>query len=98
MLTRLRLNTLMATHGTIYPLTVDHTSPQVPVYFMNHNAVRIQGSLVGGREDIKQLLEFASRHKIRPTIMKFPLTAEGMEDAMEKLNTGKIRYRAVLSN
>jgi len=42
------------------------------------------------------MLEFAARHGIRPMIEEFPMTVEGITEAMGKLEGGKLRYRAVL--
>ena len=43
------------------------------------------------------MLEFAARHNIRPMIQQFPMSVEGIEEAVGKLKEGKLRYRAVLS-
>jgi D-arabinose 1-dehydrogenase-like Zn-dependent alcohol dehydrogenase len=45
---------------------------------------------------LKAMLEFAAKHDIKPTIEKFPLTKQGVIDAMQKLRDGKVRYRGVL--
>ena len=42
------------------------------------------------------MLEFAARHDIRPIIERFPLSKTGVEESMQKLRDGKVRYRAVL--
>jgi len=41
-------------------------------------------------------LAFAALHNIKPVSEKFPLTGEGIEDALDKLEKGTIRYRGVL--
>ncbi|PYH92145.1 alcohol dehydrogenase [Aspergillus ellipticus CBS 707.79] len=87
---------LMATHGSIYPLTVAFEPAPVPMLGLVFRGVRIQGSLVASRQSIRSLLEFAARKNITPTIMKFPLTTEGIEEAMQTLRDGKMRYRGVL--
>lgn len=86
----------MDTKGTIYPLTVSQSETPVPFWPMNTRGVRIQGSLVASRHNLLELLEFCNRKKIRPTIMKFPMTPDGIEEAMLKLRNGEIKYRAVL--
>ncbi|KAG0154692.1 hypothetical protein PDIDSM_260 [Penicillium digitatum] len=91
-----KLMRLMDTKGTIYPLTVSMADTPVPFLPMNFRGVRIQGSLVASRQDLRELLEFCNRKKIKPTIMKFPLTPAGVEEAMQKLRNGQIKYRAVL--
>ncbi|KAE8379557.1 chaperonin 10-like protein [Aspergillus bertholletiae] len=87
---------LMDTNGSIYPLTVAFEPAPVPMLDVLFKGVRIQGSLVASRKGIRTLLEFVARHKIVPTIMTFPLTAEGIEEAMQTLRDGKMRYRGVL--
>ena len=42
------------------------------------------------------MLNFAALHGIMPVIQEFPLTLEGIEEAIGKLEKGRIRYRAVL--
>jgi D-arabinose 1-dehydrogenase-like Zn-dependent alcohol dehydrogenase len=86
----------MDIHGTIYPLTVDFKPSAVPLLYMNIKGIRIQGSLVASRKSLKTLLQFAAEKKIEPTLMKFPLNEAGIEDAMQTLREGKMRYRGVL--
>lgn len=43
-----------------------------------------------------KMLRFAAQHKIKPIVQEFPMTVEGIEDAMDKLEKGLIRYRAVI--
>lgn len=90
------LISLMDTKGTIYPLTVTLTETLVPFLPMNLRGVRIQGSLVASRQDLRELIEFCNRKGIRPTIVKFPMTPEGISEAMQRLRNGDIKYRAVL--
>ena len=45
---------------------------------------------------VNEMLSFAARHKIRPIIEEFPMTLEGINEAMDKLAAGKMRYRGVL--
>ncbi|KAJ5267609.1 Polyketide synthase enoylreductase [Penicillium angulare] len=87
---------LMDVHGSIYPLTVDFAPSPVPMLQMNMKGLRIQGSLVASRKTLRSLLQFAADKKIVPTTMKFSLNKEGVEEAMETLRQGKMRYRGVL--
>jgi D-arabinose 1-dehydrogenase-like Zn-dependent alcohol dehydrogenase len=86
----------MDIHGSIYPLTVDLAPSPVPLLFLNLKGVRIQGSLVASRHSLRSLVQFAAKKNITPTTMEFPLTADGVEEAMETLRNGKMRYRGVL--
>jgi D-arabinose 1-dehydrogenase-like Zn-dependent alcohol dehydrogenase len=86
----------MDIHGAIYPLTVDFAPSPVPLLAMNLKGVRIQGSLVASRRSLRSLVQFAAEKKIVPTTMKFSMDSEGIEEAMQTLRDGKMRYRGVL--
>ncbi|KXG51323.1 uncharacterized protein PGRI_093350 [Penicillium griseofulvum] len=88
---------LMATHGTIYPLTVSLTPVSIPMTLMIDNGLRIQGSLVASSHDIREMLHFCAENDLAPVIERFPLSNEGVQEAIEALNTQSIRYKAVLS-
>lgn len=87
---------LMDVRGTIYPLTVEFAPSSVPLLSMNFKAIRIQGSLVASRHTLRSLIKFAAEKKIKPTTMTFPLSKDGVENAMNTLRNGKMRYRGVL--
>jgi D-arabinose 1-dehydrogenase-like Zn-dependent alcohol dehydrogenase len=42
------------------------------------------------------MLNFAAHNHIHPVVEKFDFTEQGFAQALEKLNTGKLRYRGVL--
>ena len=42
------------------------------------------------------MLDFAARHKVEPTTEFFPMSK--INDAFEHLESGKARYRIVLTN
>ncbi|KAE9393520.1 GroES-like protein [Gymnopus androsaceus JB14] len=44
-----------------------------------------------------KMLEFADRNNVKPMIEKFPMSEEGINEAIQKLKDGKIRYRVMLS-
>ncbi|KAJ6005102.1 hypothetical protein N7540_012901 [Penicillium herquei] len=87
---------LMDAMGSIYPLTVDFAPSPVPMLSLNMRGIRVQGSLVASRQSLRSLVQFAADKKIVPTTMKFPLNKEGIEEAMETLRQGRMRYRGVL--
>lgn len=45
---------------------------------------------------VREMIEFAGLHGIKLIIEEFPMTVEGITEAMEKLKAGKMRYRGVL--
>ncbi|KAH8423055.1 NAD(P)-dependent alcohol dehydrogenase [Aspergillus melleus] len=87
---------LMDSPSSIYPLTATFEPSAIPTLQLCFQGIRIQGSLVASRHSIRALLEFASKKKIVPTTQTFPLTGEGIEEAMQVLRDGKMRYRGVL--
>jgi uncharacterized zinc-type alcohol dehydrogenase-like protein len=56
----------------------------------------VGGSPLGSPATIASMLDFAARHGIAPQIETFPMSR--VNDAMEKLRSGKPRYRIVLEN
>ena len=55
----------------------------------------ISGSPVGSPVNIARMLEFAVRHDVKPVIETFPF--EQVNEAMERLRSGKAHYRIVLT-
>jgi uncharacterized zinc-type alcohol dehydrogenase-like protein len=56
----------------------------------------IGGSPLGSPATMATMLEFAARHSIEPVTETFPMSK--VNDALEKLHTGKPRFRLVLEN
>jgi D-arabinose 1-dehydrogenase-like Zn-dependent alcohol dehydrogenase len=87
----------MAPGATIHPLSVDEGNFSIPYMPMLATGLTIQGSIVASRYIHNRMLEFAALHKISPIIEKFPMTEEGINEAMDKLGEGNIRYRGVFT-
>jgi D-arabinose 1-dehydrogenase-like Zn-dependent alcohol dehydrogenase len=87
---------ILAPRASIYPLSVDSGDLKFPYMPIIRKELTIQGSLVAARQVHRNMLEFAARHNIRPIIEQFPMTVEGITTAMDKLASGKMRYRGVL--
>ena len=56
----------------------------------------VGGSPIGGPADIVRMLDFCQRHAIEPVIEEFPISR--VNEAIERLESGKARYRVVLRN
>jgi len=82
--------------GTIYPLTIDFTPIIIPFQPFLRKEITFTASCTATPEDAKYMLEFAAKHDIRPVVEPFPLSADGVAKAIDRLNSGKLRYRAVL--
>lgn len=87
---------ILAPNAIIFPLTVAPGDFAIPHMQMVVQGLRIQGSVVAARAVHRKMLAFAALHEIKPIIMEFPLNVEGIEDAMQTLRDGKMRYRGVL--
>ena len=87
----------LAPHCTIFPLTVDGENPvNIALGPLNLRPIRIQGSAVASRTSIVKMLDFAARNNIMPIIQKYRMTVEGIEEALDVIQAGKMRYRGVL--
>ncbi|KAI7348205.1 hypothetical protein KC336_g22710, partial [Hortaea werneckii] len=71
----------------------EFTIPYMPALF---NGIRVQFSVVASRYIHQRMLDFAALHNIKPIIEKFPMNEKGIKEAMDKLENGGMRYRAVL--
>ena len=88
---------VMAPTGKIFPLTVDEGDFKIPHMGLVAAGLTIQGSVVAARSVHRHMLEFAALHSIKPIIMEFTMTEDGITDAMDTLRDGKMRYRGVLT-
>ncbi len=87
---------IMAPRSAIYPLSVSSGNLEIPYMALILQGISVQGSLVAPRNLHRQMLEFAALHQIKPIVEKFPMTEEGIKQAMDKLDRGEVYYRAVL--
>lgn len=87
---------VLASNATVYPLTFSDGDLAIPYVPLLSKGLRIQGSFCASRGAHVKMLTFAAVHRIKPITEEFPLTVEGIEEAMAKLDNGEVRYRAVL--
>lgn len=57
---------------------------------------QVSGSPTGSPTAISRMLDFCARHGIEPMVEMFPMSR--VNDALDRLRQGKVRYRAVLKN
>jgi alcohol/geraniol dehydrogenase (NADP+) len=69
---------------------------QVPAFSLILGQKSVSGSPAGSPTMIDDMLEFSARHSIAPIIETFPMSK--VNDAFERLRSGKPRYRLVLEN
>lgn len=89
---------VMAPRGKVVPLTVsfeDMTHPYAPVLT---SELSITGSVIPRRQVHREMLEFSARHKVAAWVEELPMTEEGLNTAVERLQKGDVRYRFVLKS
>ncbi|KAJ1936095.1 hypothetical protein GGF37_005745 [Kickxella alabastrina] len=82
--------------GQIVLLAVPEGHMQFSPFDFIFSEVAITGSMIGGVNIIKRTLEFAAKHNIRPIIEKYPI--DQVNEALERMDAGKARYRIVLTH
>ncbi|KAF3059491.1 alcohol dehydrogenase [Daldinia childiae] len=87
---------ILAPGAWIHPLSVDEGNFSIPYLPLLLGAITVQGSVVAPRYIHQRMLEFAALHNIKPVVQTFPMTEAGIKDAMDKLEQGKVHFRAVL--
>jgi uncharacterized zinc-type alcohol dehydrogenase-like protein len=69
---------------------------QVPAFSLILGQKSVSGSPTGSPTAIDDMLQFCARHSIAPITETFPMSK--VNDAFERLRSGKARYRLVLKN
>lgn len=87
------LNTL-APEGTMHMLGLVLEPMAIPAGSLIGGAKSVSGSPIGSPAALRQLLKFAARKNIAPQIELYPMSK--INDALERLHSGKARYRVVL--
>ncbi|TMW61697.1 hypothetical protein Poli38472_010760 [Pythium oligandrum] len=59
-------------------------------------AISIVGSLIGGIDDVKDMLKLAAEKNVRPIIQKLPMA--DANTGIQMVHEGRVRYRVVLEN
>ncbi|OFZ56286.1 MAG: alcohol dehydrogenase [Bdellovibrionales bacterium RIFOXYC1_FULL_54_43] len=68
----------------------------VPVFSLIGGRKTVCGSPIGSRTAIRQMLEFAARHKIQAKVQTIPMSEANK--AIDKVRSNQARYRMVLKN
>ena len=88
--------------GTLAPKGVLHVvggvvePMQVPAFGLILGEKSVSGSPTGSPTALDRMLTFSARHGVAPTIERFPMSR--INDALDRLKSGKARYRIVLEN
>lgn len=74
-------------------------APSKPISFhanMLFSNQSVAGSVIGGRQMMREMLDFSARHDIVAWTETMPL--DSVNDALDRLRTNDVRYRFVLEN
>ena len=88
---------VLAPGASISPLSVAMEDFRFPYMTLVGRGLRVLGSIVSARKVHQDMLEFAAFHGIKPINVLYPMTVEGIQDCMNTLEEGKMRYRGVLA-
>jgi uncharacterized zinc-type alcohol dehydrogenase-like protein len=69
---------------------------EVPAFGLILGQKSVAGSPTGSPTAIDHMLQFSARHSVAPVVEFFPMSK--VNDAFERLRSGKARYRIVLIN
>lgn len=88
---------ILAPMASIYPQSITDGNQKLEIPFMRFllQGWKFIGSTVPPKHVYLQMLDFAALHGVKPVIERFPMTRQGVEDGLKKLDEG-MRYRGVL--
>lgn len=92
-----KLAGLIKPHGKLILIDVPEQSIVISAISICYANISIEGTFVGGKEALKEMLEFASKHNVRPWISTVENTLEGVNQGVKDLMNGKAHYRIVIS-
>lgn len=86
---------LLAPEGKFHVVGLVLEPIQISSFSLIDKQTSITGSPTGTPLAMYQLLDFCSRHSVRPWVEEFPVSK--VNEAIKTLRDGKLRYRAVLN-
>lgn len=84
----------IAKQGAIVLAAADGDALPVPLAMFIGLQLRVIGSFFGSREELREVLELAERHGIRPQVETYPL--ERVNEVHARLRANEVRFRGVL--
>lgn len=70
------------------------TMPYMPFILPGH---RLISSTEASKRNHIDMLDFAARNQIKPWVETFPMNEDGLKEAVDRLESGRMRYRGVLA-
>ncbi|KAI9291805.1 GroES-like protein [Neoconidiobolus thromboides FSU 785] len=82
--------------GKIILLAVPESNITLSPFTLVKKNIGFSGSLIGSPNEIRQMLDFAAKHKVYPWIENYPM--DKCNEGIQLVRDGKVRYRVVLNN
>jgi alcohol/geraniol dehydrogenase (NADP+) len=86
----------LAPHGRLHVVGAVLEPIPVPAFGLIGGQKSLSGSPLGSPATVADMLAFCARHRIAPTVERFPMSRAN--DALEHLRAGRARWRVVLDN
>jgi D-arabinose 1-dehydrogenase-like Zn-dependent alcohol dehydrogenase len=90
------LNLIKVNGHFIHVMLPEWQFPEMSPLVFIRSQVYISGSAIGSPADIKDMLEFAAEHNVRPWIQVCPM--KDIEKVIQEFRDGKPRFRFILEN
>lgn len=87
---------MLANRSHIFPLTISMDDFKINNLSLITKEITVKAVCASTMVQVNEMLAFAARHEIRPIIEVFPMTLDGVNESLQKLEAGKMRYRGVL--
>ncbi|VVT50288.1 uncharacterized protein SAPINGB_P002692 [Magnusiomyces paraingens] len=91
---------LLIARGTLVFITAPPANENIeiaPLLLLSRN-IAVQGSGIGSPEEIEFMLDFASKHNIKPWVEQIDLNEENLGKAWERVEKGDVHYRFTMVN
>ncbi|KAK4263053.1 hypothetical protein QN277_028529 [Acacia crassicarpa] len=85
---------LLKSHGKLVLLGIPEKTLDVPVFPLIMGRKTIAGSSIGGIKETQEMMNFASKHNVKPDIEVIPM--DYVNTAMERLLKADVKYRFVI--
>lgn len=92
-----KLASLIKPRGKLILIDIPEQAISIAAFSLCYVNISLEGTFVGGKEALKEMLEFASEHNVRPWISTVENTLEGVNQGVKDLINGKAHYRIVIS-
>ncbi|KAG6515360.1 probable cinnamyl alcohol dehydrogenase 9 [Zingiber officinale] len=88
------LITLLRVYGKLILVGSPNKPPELPTFGLISGGRSVAGSMIGGLKETQEMLDFAAEHRILPMVEVVGMN--DVNDAMQRLARGDVRYRFVI--